>query len=166
MTGAQIIAVDRGLDRAWGPDSTIVIHTRGQFWAAENMFTCRTADLRAGFDDIEIDEIAWRDIIDRVPEGMAIGPELIVTTSYVRNTGGGVTVYAEDMIVCGIGASGRPRCTPRIPVSLTALSAFVISPTISRTGLLRFALRVTHDEGTIDDDYLSKLRRTYQLDFP
>jgi hypothetical protein len=143
-----------------------VIHVGASVWAAEKAFYCRAPNLGKTFETINIDELVWRDVIDRAPEGTAIGPELVVTTSYDRHTLDRMIASGQDMIVCGIGDSGKPRCTPAIPMSHESLSSIVTSPTISRTGKLQFAPEITHDEGTIGDDYLAKLRQVHQLDFP
>jgi hypothetical protein len=166
MTAAELVVVDTSHNVAWGPDCSIVIHVGDRVWAAEKAFSCRMAKFGRTFESIVVDELAWHDVIDRAPEGTAIGPELVVKVSSVRHTAGRDTVGHQDMVVCGIGDSGRPRCTPQIPMIHDAMSSVVTSPTISRTGMLRFAPRITHDEGTIDDEYMAKLRVTHQLDFP
>jgi hypothetical protein len=166
MTAAELVVVDTAHDVNWGPDCSIVVHAGGRVWAAEKAFSCRVEGLGRTFEWIVVDELAWHDVIDRAPEGTAIGPELVVKMTFLRVGGGGVVASGQDMVVCGIGDSGKPRCTPQIPVIHEALSSVVTSPTISRTGVLRFAPRITHDEGTIDDEYMAKLRVTHQLDFP
>jgi hypothetical protein len=166
MTAAELVVVDASHDTIWGPECSIIVHAVDSVWAAENAFPCRMANLGTTFEWIVIDELAWHDVIDRAPAGTAIGPELVVKMSFTRYTGGGVMATGQDMVVCGIGASGKPRCTPQIPMRLEALSTVVTLATISRTGTLRFAPRITRDEGTIDDDYMAKLRVTHQLDFP
>jgi hypothetical protein len=166
MTAAELVVVDTAHDVNWGPECSIVIHVGGRVWAAEKAFACRVEGLGHTFEWIVIDEMAWHDVIDRAPEGTAIGAELVVKMTFTRYTGGGVMATGQDMVVCGIGASGKPRCTPAIPMRLEALSTVETSATISRTGMLRFAPRITHDEGTIDDGYMAKLRVTHQLDFP
>ena len=166
MTAAELVVVDTTHDTNWGPDCSIVVHVTDRVWAAEKAFSCRMTGLGMTFDWIVVDELAWHDVIDRAPEGTAIGPELVVKTSFVRVTAGGVPASGQDMVVCGIGDSGKPRCTPQIPVIHESLSRVETSPTISRTGVLRFAPKITHDEGTLGDDYLAKLHKTHQLDFP
>jgi hypothetical protein len=148
-------------DGGFGTRCALVIPIGDKLWADDDAMPCRPDDGGSGYDRITVEQLEWREVVAEAP-----GPELELGVMLERTTAGNGHIVEEYLTTCGIGASGRPRCTPAIPVSLDAMSAFQSHPHIARDGTLTFALDLTRDEGTVDEDYLADFRRSYALRFP
>jgi hypothetical protein len=133
------------------PICVLVVPHGHQLWADEaSELPCmpppgHKSNVRA----VEIEELAWRDVIASVP-----GNELVLRYAIDRANVDGDDV-TRAMILCGAGASGKPRCTSSIPVESDYDWATQYHPTISAGGLLRFKIVSHYAE---PDDHVYPLR--------
>ncbi len=142
ITAAELVPMHGGNGKGWSTGCALVLHTGDRLWAAEDVMPCLPSPDEEGsvYQTIAVDELAWDDRIDRAPHGEAVGKELVLTVSSVRETGSMyIDAHEQEEIVCGVGASGTPRCTPEIPITGYMSPAVIhYQPTIDRDGTLRF----------------------------
>ncbi|MCW5807221.1 MAG: hypothetical protein KIT31_32995 [Deltaproteobacteria bacterium] len=156
---AHLAAFQVEPDAMWGPRCALVLRTAAGVWVHEDVETCLGGTI---VRSVVVDELGWRDVVER--PGEAAGRELVLQVTRTRASGGGRDVTTTNMIVCGVGARAVPRCTPPIPVAIRGVvSDTAFHPTISPRGELAFQLD-DGDGGTAADD--KRFARTHELRFP
>jgi hypothetical protein len=167
ITLAEIVAFDDG-DRLWGPKCALTLRVAAGWFVAENLVYCLAAkDNPSIVGTVAIEELAWHELIVR--EGESLGAELVVRASVIRATPGSGNVTTTDMFVCGIGATGVPRCTPAIPVHhVGVVSNVKFHPAIDSRGLLRFELEDVNETLLIEEAEanMAAFSRAHSLRFP
>jgi hypothetical protein len=164
ILAAELVAVGEG-DLLWGPRCALVLQTAAGLFAYEDLKIRCLADQPNIVRSVAVEELAFRDVVTtRVNE--ALGDELVLRATVVRSTPGSGDITTTTMFVCGMGASGTPRCTPGIPVhEVGVVSTIDYRPTIAPTGMLQFD--VADSEGALEDSAdAAAFADRYLLRFP
>ena len=145
---AQLVPIVPSPDGA--PICVLIVPHGTQLWADEaSELPCMPpVGRKTNVHAVEIEELAWRDLIASVP-----GEELVMRYTVDRANVDGDAV-TRTMVVCGAGASGKPRCTS-IPIESDYDWSTQYHPTISADGRLRFRIESHY---TSPDDHVYPLR--------
>lgn len=166
LTAAELLPFQETEDPNYGPECALVLHAGAAIWVDEADVTrcLPRAGAHTIFKYVDVEKLAWSDVIDGAP-----GRELVLVVSSRRATaqmGDATDITRRDQIVCGVGASRIPRCTPGIPMHVQSyVSDREYGPTISRHGVLRFTVE-DHGYEMFDDEEEAKYRRSHVLQFP
>ena len=137
---AALVAFDD--QPTWGPSCGLAFEVGGRWWIDERteLYCMAPPDRKSSILAFAI-ELEWRDVISGAPRGEAVGDELVLRASWSRR-GLDETFDKQDMIVCGVGTSGVPRCTAVIPITHGGgpFKATSFRPQIAADGMLRFSI--------------------------